>query len=841
MKHYPKPRQRDGQTFVFFLVAFTTVFLLCGLGLDCGLYYLAKARLSRATDAAVISGVQNFAKGRDEVANIMRNIAVANYVDLADISTSSTMTTSTNALGGVSYHYAFLNDDGTFGLTNTIATGAEGHITLARTDANAPYRTTFMAITGIEAVTDLGLQASSEAERRPRLITVVLDRSGSMVTSGSKVLPEAVRVFLNSGFDTNADAIGIVSYSSYARLEMAHTNDFITIGTNLMYKADGDNKNGKQVTTHTNGMKFSGVTAADEGMRMALEVMRTNDGYRNEQYDKYIIFMTDGEFNSVRSLYASPTYTNRIMMTNSISTNNVSHHGMTLSPYLNRNKSSHTSNVDNYYYLFPNLTDNDEHDGNYQVATNNKAAVPDIFEPDIIKDTSSYRVDSGTDSGKVRGVVNVWLPPGSVAIHRDSVDGIPDSDTNHADNDEIIRNYFSYYTNSAVNIPLNPGEYIDLVLPGYVVDAVSSGYMTLNSNGKHNNFDSNNSYWPEYPEGEDAAVAGNNYFVAGDIWDRPNADSHYREWMMRNRSNLLWDFVLFKPEDGRWDGQEPYAHPPFGAGLYYPGGMFIWPHNNYVSQVSSNYYEGIPRISTNFTMSTPKFAGNTFYSSAGILDSADDWKVNVPSWLTNQFDSVMSAQNNPNPYKSAYHDYEVWRPTTYNGYLTPDTNLGRQQVYYMTNTFEYDASTNPITPPLASVDGDANTTGGWMYVYDTNGNRHLHMNSMSFNSRPTYFFDFKDNRWESITDWTSANLMTQTGDWKALRYCEIAREDDITIYTINFVNGNEGLLQKMANDSRSANYDPSAPEGKQYTAETGDALTGAFEEISKRIRAVITE
>ncbi|MEM1058950.1 MAG: VWA domain-containing protein [Verrucomicrobiota bacterium] len=843
---FPPPRPRDGQTFVFFLVAFMTVFLLCGLGLDSGMYYLQLSRLSRATDSAVITGVQNFAKGRDEAARIMRNIAVANFPDLSKVSENAIESSSPNRLGGTDYSYAYLTPNGKWGITNTLATGSEGHITLARTAATAPFFSNFIWVTGAPAILDLDLATVSEAERRPRLITLVLDRSGSMLTDGAQALPAAVRLFLNSDFDEEADQISIVSYSAFARLEMAHTTNFITEGMTNQHKADGDDGSGTQSIDNPSGMKFGGVTAADEGMRLAVETMRTNEAFRNVQYDKYIIFMTDGDFNSVRSLYASPTYTNRIMMTNSLAAGEFSHYGTNFSPYLSRYKSGQSTTVNDYYYLLPNLTDNGEHSGNQQVATKDKAAVPSIFEPEILRDNvSSMEVTGSEDNGLVKGTVNVWLPPGSVAIHRNSVDGIPDSDTNTPDNDIMVRNYFSYYTNSAVNIPLRPGEYIDLVLPGYVVDAVSSGYMTLKQNGRHNNFDNNKSYWPDHPDGEDV-VDSNNYFQLSDLSGNGNSDSLYRDWMMRNRANLLWDFVLFKPEDGRWDGFEPYTYPPPEAGFFYPGGMFFWSHNNYASQKGGDSYAGIHRLSTNLVMTEPRFAGNTFYTTTGVMDNESDWKVGAPNWLEPTFGSVMSVQRNPDPNQPAWTDYPVWRPRTYNGDLV-DTTLSltiANQVNLMTNTDPYDPVNNPLTPPLRVLGSGANsltnTTAGWMYVFDPNTDeRKLMMNSMSFNSRPTYFFDFKDGRWERIIDWDNDDLMTQTGDWKAKRYCDAIRDEDVTVFTVAFKKGNEGLLKQMANTPDSGSFDPSQPQGKYLPTDDQADLEEAFQKLADIIQATI--
>src|SRR3984957_19450786 len=76
-------KRRDAQTLVFFLLAWGTIMLLCGLAIDSGLLYLAKARLARAVDGAALAAVGNFSRNSDTVAQIMRNFAVANFSGLS--------------------------------------------------------------------------------------------------------------------------------------------------------------------------------------------------------------------------------------------------------------------------------------------------------------------------------------------------------------------------------------------------------------------------------------------------------------------------------------------------------------------------------------------------------------------------------------------------------------------------------------------------------------------------------------------------------------------------------------------------------------------------------------
>src|SRR6202790_1039768 len=103
-------KRRNAQTLVFFLLAWGTIMLLCGLAIDSGLLYLAKARLGRAVDGAALVAVGNFNQSnasttnRDRVALIMRNFAVANFTDLSPISTSGSSTP-----GGTSNSYTLPN------------------------------------------------------------------------------------------------------------------------------------------------------------------------------------------------------------------------------------------------------------------------------------------------------------------------------------------------------------------------------------------------------------------------------------------------------------------------------------------------------------------------------------------------------------------------------------------------------------------------------------------------------------------------------------------------------------------------------------------------------------
>ena len=271
--------------------------LLCGLAIDSGLLYLAKARLGRAVDGAALAAVGNFnlratptggetqqQANQDQIALLMRNFAVANFSALSSIGTTGgpaggTPGTYTLNTGGTGTSYAYNFNDGTTDPNGqnrrfvqvTLNTGSGGDITSVTCNARCPVQTYFIgyatyAINGFQNVkiggysgpsglVDLKVSSSAVASRNPRLIMIVLDRSASMLQPGGGAygLPQAVVQFLDF-FDTSSDYIGIVSFGTSARLEMPLTTNFIIAGTNELFDS---------YALATNGTQTNGVPGVD--------------------------------------------------------------------------------------------------------------------------------------------------------------------------------------------------------------------------------------------------------------------------------------------------------------------------------------------------------------------------------------------------------------------------------------------------------------------------------------------------------------------------------------------------------------------------------------------------
>jgi hypothetical protein len=298
-EHVLRQRSAPGQTFVFFLVTFGTVFLLCGLALDAGMLYLTKAKLSRACDASVVSGVASFGRGRDEVARAMRASAIANCADLAVISSTPTITSSgllqPNGQYYTNYIYTYTATNGT--TTQFVATIQQTptlYGTMAIADGRVQSRTYFMGFSGINQLMNYNVGASATAKRKPRMVALILDHSGSMISNGGYTnLGPAVTNFLNS-FDTNGDRIGIYSYGGVTRREMAYTYDFQTLGKAII----------------ATNLKYGGNTAPDDAVRLAMEDMMQEEDFNSAAVTKIIVFFTDGIFNTSHTLICHPGFTN---------------------------------------------------------------------------------------------------------------------------------------------------------------------------------------------------------------------------------------------------------------------------------------------------------------------------------------------------------------------------------------------------------------------------------------------------------------------------------------------------------------------------------------------------
>jgi Flp pilus assembly protein TadG len=687
-------RSQFAQTLVFFLLCWGTIMLLCGLAIDSGLLYLAKARLGRAVDGAALAAVGNFNRSsdpvtnRDDVALIMRNFAVANYTGLSSISPTvdvsggtAITTTGSNGQSQTSYQYNF--NDGTQDANGqyrrfvqvTLNTGSGGNITSATCNARCPVQTYFIGYgyyflgngqsanyakiggySGPTNLVDLKVSSSAVATRNPRLIMVVIDRSASMLAAGGGAsgLPPAVVQFLDF-FDTSSDNIGIVSFGSSARLEMPLTTNFLIAGTNDLIDAYNTNSSGQAEpgldpegipgngsydpnynTTGVRRLKFGGQTAADDGIRLALEQLMANSGFYDPDVVKYMVIFTDGKWNASRTLFAAPGYTNVVTCptftgtgtkTNIFETNLAYSEGLT-------NNGQEGITLSGVYYdapWFSGFTNNTDPTFSYNTnlllvptlsplpgvtnaicapATNDFANLVGDHLNDVWQsaDSSGYEpfgvplpavgapvnVTTTTYLGNnlptlpltnyYTHTLDVWLQPGSVdyLYHSGAL----------SNNGVFVSDYTKPYKHIMVNV--NSGDSNVLVVPGYITDGLAFDALDLD-------YPDNPAYGlSTYPRYRVDNFQQQYQFPD----DTGSQDPIYYNWMtsslgrdllFRNYANLLTGFYVFRPDEPNAtytptnpvgsQGIEPLItdqppgapRPRYGLGAYYPSAGFYWP------------------------------------------------------------------------------------------------------------------------------------------------------------------------------------------------------------------------------------------------------------------------
>jgi Flp pilus assembly protein TadG len=915
------------QTLVFFALSLTAIILLCGFAIDSGLLYLAKARISRAVDGAALAAVGNFhqsdvpATNRADVATIIRNFATANFRDLGNINETAPEV----QVNSTTYTYNFFNPQAPVKDTNgayrefvqvTLTIGAGGQIVSAQANARCPVNTFFIGIFG--HLTDLKVSSGAVASRNPRLIMVVADRSGSMLTPpasgnpGCVGLAPAIVTFLNF-FDTSSDYIGLVSFASNARLEMPLTTNFLYAATNDLYEAyditvnseayggqsswyvPGPDPEHNQANYYTQGVRrfrFGGQTAADEGIRLALEQMMANSGWSNPDVVKYMVIFTDGAWNTTRTLVAAPGYTNVVngfasgeisigtnqAVTDPVTgqvTNTVYTYTQvpTLTPWLNYwDAVGNTTNnaADHQFDIIQSFgTSNDD----IAAEGNSYQSTPLVGAPHTY--TTNTYLGPYTVSGNTVPVfstnLSVWVTPGSVDYIYRATNNPAGALSTH----ETIVSEMDNPTKT-VNINLASGDSNVLVVPGYLVDGIIYDGLDLAFQGvpspatdvylRQDNFvtpwmwQDADAILPPY----DGSGSGPNPTGAFQTVLEAQKGQAPRQRMLlfRNYMNLLSGFYIFRPDDPLGTGIEPLtgANRPLNTvGAYYPSAAFYWPFdlvgldqyptfaliNPATADPSSNGKSRAIAYSINMLSSNaaPEWSGELFYngqnaalsgatSASNLMTSKAAWQTGMPSWISTYFDHPGITETDSAHNTAQLPTVQVWRTTTFNG-----TNMV--------------AATGGDVTGLSPKDS-LNYTGG--YVQDSAGN--IYRNAMAWSGRPTHYYDFSHSTWVSIATNHIKNVqMLPLGNWKASEYCWHARAAGVTIYTVGYggavSDSEQSYLATLANATNTTagggsnflpqNYNTQQPIGAEFYATNASEIGVDFSNVATAINAALTQ
>jgi Flp pilus assembly protein TadG len=264
VKHIPHGRtcRKDrGQVILLLAICLTVMLMLLALSVDVGFAYVTRAKLSKAVDASCLEAMKNLAQGQAMSRTLAQNTFNANYP-----------TSGLDANPPV--------------LTIAFTTDQYGQ-TLVNVSATATIRTFFMRL--IPKYTTINISDSAEASRGKLVMTVVLDRSGSMQSNGgAAALPTAVTTFVNY-FDNANDEVAMVSFASNASVDVAINYNFIT-----------------PITNAVKAMKFSGGTFGPGGLTLAKAQNDSVTVQPGQNVVKVVVYFTDGYVNEIQDTFNCP-------------------------------------------------------------------------------------------------------------------------------------------------------------------------------------------------------------------------------------------------------------------------------------------------------------------------------------------------------------------------------------------------------------------------------------------------------------------------------------------------------------------------------------------------------
>ena len=249
-------RNERGQIFALIAVLIGVLILFVGLAIDFGQAYVTKTTLNKAVDAATLAAMRNLNLGQATATTDAVAAFKANYQSVPGLGTVPTPTvtwfTSSPCISG-----------------NTCVT----------INATTTINTYFIRALGAQFAT-LNVSDSATAQRNPLVMSLMLDRSGSMQNNGgATVLPGDVRNFI-SYFDEGIDNIAEVSFAGAQSDDVKMTTSFVT-----------------PVDNAVEGLTFAGGTYAYGAMYDGDQQILTIPPSPN--IIRVAVFFTDGYANTV--------------------------------------------------------------------------------------------------------------------------------------------------------------------------------------------------------------------------------------------------------------------------------------------------------------------------------------------------------------------------------------------------------------------------------------------------------------------------------------------------------------------------------------------------------------
>lgn len=256
-----KRKNERGQILLMLAVCLPILLLFLGLAMDAGFAYVTRARLSKAVDAACLTVMRNLSQGQSTAAALGTNSFNANYP-----------TTSLDSIPPA--------------VNITFALDANGN-TLVNATGTATIKTFFIRI--LPQFRTVSVADRAQATRAKLVMSLMLDRSGSMQNNGGwSALPPAVKSFVSDFDDTN-DYVAMVSFASNTTVDFPIGHSFQTPITSLMNGA------------WSSRSFFAGGTFGPGAL--ALAKAQNDSVVTTANIVKVAVYFTDGKVNIIQDTF----------------------------------------------------------------------------------------------------------------------------------------------------------------------------------------------------------------------------------------------------------------------------------------------------------------------------------------------------------------------------------------------------------------------------------------------------------------------------------------------------------------------------------------------------------
>lgn len=196
-------RQRGFAVIVSAMMLLLIILPAAGLAVDVGLLYLVQARLSAAADAASLAGARALNRGSDDSTQRLNAQTVAQTYFNANFPPDYFFSSNLQVTAVAATDSAFFRS--------------------VTTTASVDLPLMFMRLFRSQAAT---VRAVAKATRRDANIMVVVDRSGSLATSGSCEPLKAAAINFVEKFAEGRDNLGLVTFATSSRVDAPISSTF---------------------------------------------------------------------------------------------------------------------------------------------------------------------------------------------------------------------------------------------------------------------------------------------------------------------------------------------------------------------------------------------------------------------------------------------------------------------------------------------------------------------------------------------------------------------------------------------------------------------------------------